>query len=144
MSNVERGVDVGLSGMGVKRAGTVLGAIFVVTLAVVVAKQMSAEAIAVVVGVACGVAAGIPASLLVLVALRTDRRKPGLARDPEHQGYPPVVVIQGGTPQGLPSGSPTGYWPGMEAGPPARREFHVVGGDDLLLEGQERSRSLWP
>jgi hypothetical protein len=120
----------------VKQIGILTGIVFAVALAVVVGLQMSTEAMAVVIGVVCGVAAGIPTSVLLLVAL-THREKQHLGeadRQMQMGGYPPVVVIQGGTPQPLPSGLQSGYWPAAMPWSPARREFNVVGGDDLLLE----------
>jgi hypothetical protein len=116
----------------------------VVTLAVFVGKQMSAEAMAVVVGVVCGVAAGIPTSLLLMVALtrRERQRSEDVDQLRQQGGYPPVVVIQGGSPQALPQGPQAGYWPLPHPGPVAQRQFHVVGGDDadgrLLLNDWRR------
>jgi hypothetical protein len=138
MDNNRRGLDFGLddSGMSMKRIGLVLGTIFVIALAVVVGKRMSAEAMAVVVGVVCGVAAGIPTSILLLVVLTRRDRQP--FDDPQMRArtrdYPPVVVIQGGAPQALPPGPQAGYWPAQQASPPVQRQFHVVGGDDILLD----------
>jgi len=113
-----------------------LGLGFAITLAVVVGKQMSAEAMAVVVGVVCGVAAGIPTSVLLLVVFgRRDRiRMDEMGRQTRQQNYPPVVVVQGGVPQGLPPGPQAGYWPSPAPGPMDSRQFHVVGGEDLLLD----------
>jgi len=119
-----------------KRIFAVLGLVFMVTLAVVVGKRMSAEAMAVVVGVVCGVAAGIPTSVLLLAAFtRRDRQR---LEEVGHQApftnYPPVVVIQGGAPQALPAGMQAGYWPSTPMGPSPQRQFHVVGADELLLD----------
>ena len=130
----------GLQIRGVKQAALVLGAVFVGVLAIVVVEQMSAEALAVVVGVICGVAAAIPTSLLLWVVLtRSDRRRyeaeerrSRAAREP----YPPVVVIQGGTPRALPPGSEMDYWPAPGSWPPpghvAERRWQIVGGEELL------------
>ena len=128
--------DPGGIGVTVKQVGVVLGLVFVVTLAVVVAKQMSTEAMAVVVGVVCGVAAGIPTSVLLLVVLsRRDRQRVEEVEQRVRQGaYPPVVVIQGGQPQGMPLGPAGGYWPAPAPGPPVNRQFHIVGGDELILD----------
>lgn len=138
MGEEDRGLDFGLGGSGVspKQVATVLGVVFAVTLAVVVAKQMSTEAMAVVIGVVCGVAAGIPTSLLLLVVLtRRDRQRVEQSEQRARQGaYPPVVVIQGGAPQGLPSIPQAGYWPSPAPGPQVNRQFQVVGGDDLLVD----------
>jgi hypothetical protein len=129
------GLEVG-DGISLKQIAVVLGLVFTVALAVVVGKQMSGEAMAVVVGVVCGVAAGIPTSVLLLVVLtRRDRqRMDEVQRRPGQHNYPPVVVIQGGAPQALPPGSQAGYWPGPQPGPGSQRQFHVVGGDELLLD----------
>jgi hypothetical protein len=110
--------------------------VFAIALAVVVGSRMSAEAMAVVVGVVCGVAAGIPTSILLLVVLnRRDRlRMDEWEQQMRQQNYPPVVVVQGGAPQGLPQGSQAGYWPPPAPGPIETRQFHVVGGEDLLLD----------
>lgn len=122
--------------MNLRQIGAALGLIFAITLAVVVGKQMSSEAMAVVIGVVCGVAAGIPTSLLLLVVLtRRDRsRLDEMERQARQGSNPPVVVIQGGAPQALPMGPQGGYWASPMHGQPVNRQFHVVGGDDLLLD----------
>jgi hypothetical protein len=133
--------DKASEGMNIKQVAVVSLLCFAVVLAVVVARQLSTEAMAVVIGVVCGVAAGIPTSLLLLVALtwRDRRRLEELEQQARRaeRNYPPVVVVQGGMPQALPQGPQAGYWPAPMSGPPARREFHVVGGDDLLSDGRE-------
>jgi hypothetical protein len=135
----ERDLEIGAGGVSFKQAAVVLGLIFAVALAVVVGKRMSAEAMAVVVGVVCGVAAGIPTSVLLLVVLtRRDRQR---SEELEHQrrqhSYPPVVVIQGGSPHALPPGSQGGYWSAPQPGPASQRTFHVVGGDELQLDDSQ-------
>ena len=138
MRDREGGRELEWGGMGVslKQVGVVLGVVFAVVLAVVVGKEMSTEAMAVVIGIVCGVAAGIPTSLLLLVVLtrRERRREEEVARQARPASYPPVVVIQGGAPQALPPGMGRGYWPDPQPGPPVGRRFHVVGGDELLLD----------
>jgi hypothetical protein len=123
-------------GVGIKQTVLILGSVFAVTLAVVVAKQMSSEAMAVVVGVVCGVAAGIPTSMLLLVVLtRRDNRRMAEGQQMRQGSYPPVVVVQGGGGmQGLPSGPQAGYWPSPMPGPVAERQFQVVGGDDFFID----------
>jgi hypothetical protein len=124
--------------MNIKQGALALGLVFAIVLAVVVGKQMSTEAMAVVIGVVCGVAAGLPTSLLLLVALgrRDHRRLDELEQQSREaqRAYPPLVVIQGGQPQALPPGGQAGYWPVPQPGPAVRREFNVVGGDDLALD----------
>ena len=101
-----------------------------VVLAVELGTRMSTEALGVVLGVACGVAAGIPMSVLILAALnrRGDTGSvrgsaPGTAQP---SSYPPVVVIQGGTP--VPTNTAPPYYPGsVEAAP---RQFRIVGEDE--------------
>ena len=138
MRDRDRGLDVGVGGMGlgIRQALLVVGLIFAIALAIVVGKKMSAEAMAVVVGVVCGVAAAIPTSILLLVVFtRRDRQQLDEMETRSRQhGSPPVVVIQGGAPQALPPGPQAGYWPAAQPGPAVNREFHVVGGDDLLID----------
>lgn len=130
------GFESGGTGASAKLMLVVLGAVFAVTLAVVVGKQMSTEAMAVVVGVVCGVAAGIPTSILLLVALnkRERQRYDHIQRQEQKANYPPVVVVQGGGQAGLPPGPQAGYWPMATPGPAMDRQFNVVGGDDILVD----------
>ena len=141
MRDRERGLDLEAGGGGVsfKQIAVGLGVVFAVALAVVVGKQMSAEAMAVVVGVVCGVAAGIPTSVLLLVVLtRRDRQRTDeQERQRGQHSYPPVVVIQGGSPQALPPGSQGGYWPAPQPGPASQRRFQVVGGDELVWDDND-------
>ena len=137
----DRVTDSGRSTASVKQVIVVLCAVFAGRLAVVVGKEMSSDAMAVVVGVVCGIAAGIPASLLLLVALtRRDHARADRRGQERQRGYPPVIVVQGGTGgQGLPHGPQAGYWPAPMPGPSADRQFQIVGGDELLLD----EKSYW-
>jgi len=123
--------------MSLGRVFVVLGLVFGITLAVVVGNRMSAEAMAVVVGVVCGVAAGIPTSVLLLLTMnRRDRRHgEGDEQAARFAGNPPVIVIQGGAPQALPSGQQAGYWPVAPPAMPGQRQFQVVGDEDLVDSG---------
>ena len=123
MDREERGMDLGLDGLGLKHIVTIVGLAFAITLAVMIGKRMSADAMAVVVGIACGILASVPASLLLLLVLGRERRGAENRREVGAQAYPPVVIVQGGAPQALPPGMP-GYWP--QAAPPMRREFQLV------------------
>ncbi len=121
-----------------RRIAILLLGVFVVACVGVIGARMSSEALAVVVGVVCGAAAGIPVSLLILAAARRPRRCDTQERYGAHAGragaYPPVVVIQGGT--------PSASWPAMYGDPRmqspalatpedlAPRQFRVVGTDD--------------
>ena len=103
---------------------------FAVTLAAVVGNRMSAEAMAVVIGVACGVGAGIPMSLLILLVSNRRDRQP---EQPTHEqlgsrrgAYPPVIVIQGGSPTSNRLAPP--YYSAQQTPhEPARRQFRIVG-----------------
>jgi hypothetical protein len=131
-----RDIDRGGGGFGLGQALLVVGLVFGLALAILVGKKMSAEAMAVVVGVVCGVAAAIPTAILLLVVFtRRDRQRADEVEPRQRQpASPPVVVIQGGAPQALPPGPQAGYWPSAQPGPAVSREFHVVGGDDLMLD----------
>ena len=139
MEREERGMDLGLDGLELKQVVLVIGLTFAITLAVMIGKRMSAEAMAVVVGIVCGVVASVPASLLLLVVLG---RGEGPARDARRGGdaraCPPVVIVQGGTPQALPPGMMPGYWP--SAAPPLRRDFQLVDAAHDLLDREEAWR----
>ena len=138
MAENDTGLDLGSGGLRVSLAqiGIALGLVFAVALAIVVAKKMSTEAMAIVIGIVCGVAASIPTSVLLLVVLsRKERQTAEAERRARQNGYPPVVVIQGGAPQLMPQGPQAGYWPAPAPGPHVNRQFHVVGDDDLFLGG---------
>jgi hypothetical protein len=109
---------------------------FAVALAAVVGRQMNTEAMAILIGIVCGAGASIPTTALLVVLLlrRERRREEEMARQSQRGAYPPVVVIQGGAPQALPLAPQGGYWPAPTPGPALSRQFHVVGGDELLLE----------
>jgi hypothetical protein len=131
--------DMGGTSVGLKQVGLVLALAFSIALAIVVGKQMDTEAMAVVVGIVCGVAAGIPTSILlwVMISRREQHRVDDTVRR-ERQGqgpYPPVVVIQGAGQSGLPSGPPAGYWPSAPPSAHMDRQFQIVGGDDMIVDG---------
>jgi hypothetical protein len=108
--------------------------VFSGTLAAVIGRRMNTEAMAVVVGVVCGVAAGIPMSLLILAIsnrhdARADLDGPSDQARSRYGAYPPVVVIQGGSPM------PSQFAPLRESPPalvydPAPRQFRVIGGEE--------------
>lgn len=141
MHQEDRGLDLHTGwGFGLKPLAFLLGLVFVAVLAVVIAKQMSAEAMAVVIGIVCGVAASIPTSVLLFVVLtRRDRQKQDAEEErqarQQRSAYPPVVVIQGGGLPAFPAAPQAGYWPAPAPGPQMTRSFHVVGDDNLLMDG---------
>jgi hypothetical protein len=105
--------------------------VFAVTLAVIVGARMSTEAVAVIVGVVCGAAAGIPVSLLILLV--SNRRSRQMDDEMHHPAgraaYPPVVVIQGGTP--AQERLPPAYYPTNAATyQPSERQFRLIGDYD--------------
>ncbi|MGD8464756.1 MAG: hypothetical protein PVI09_12900 [Anaerolineae bacterium] len=138
METMERGGKAKRPGPSLRTVGGLLVLAFVIALGITIGKEMSAEAMAVVVGIVCGVAASIPASLLMLVAItRRDRSQTKeWQKHAAPPGYPPVMVIQGTPSHSLGSGPQAGYWPAPPAGPPSQRTFHVVGGDDRLLDNE--------
>jgi len=144
MERRERGLEFGGFGGNARHVALVLGVVFAAALAVVVGRQMSTEAMAVVVGLVCGIAASIPTSLLLLVVLT--RRDPlqvaGTKRQARRGNSPPAVAIQasGGT-QGWPPGPQAGYWPAVLPGPTVDRQFHIVGGDGLTMDGWNTKRA---
>ena len=106
---------------------------FVVTLGVVVGNRMSADAMAVVVGVVCGVAAGIPMSVLLMLVMNRRHRGGAEPLDSQSNGryaqYPPVVVIQGGTP--APANLTPPYYPMHTAvSESGSRQFRLIGEHD--------------
>jgi len=117
-----------------RRVVVVIVLVFSVTLAAVVGRRMSTEAMAVVVGVVCGVAAGIPMSLLILAVSNRQNARADLNGASEqaragYGAYPPVVVIQGGSPV------PSQFAPLRESPPAlvydqAPRQFRVIGGEE--------------
>lgn len=120
-------------GIKPKHIALFLAVTFTAVLAVVIGKKMSTEAMAVVIGIVCGVVASIPTTaLLTLLLTRRDRQKEEEPPVSRQGAYPPVVVIQGGAPQTLPSGPQAGYWPALAPGPLVQREFHVVGDEEML------------
>lgn len=132
----------------VKTFIAVLGAVFAVTLALVVGNRLSAEALGVLAGAVCGVGAAIPTSLIVLAVTRRRGDLPS-----EHYGkmpgqpanrhaYPPVIVV-----------SPhSAYQSGHSAwnGPPpslsatTERTFSVVGGASTDREGRSYGNERCP
>ena len=130
---------------------TILGLVFVITLAIVIGQRLSAQAMAVMVGVVAGVAASIPTSLIVVwFATRTlnvvarpaaseppapaEQRIVVMAPQPPQAAYPPA--------QGY--GQPGLYPPPaltMSANP---RQFNVIGGIDFNAEAQSQVEVVWP
>jgi hypothetical protein len=149
MSSDERGADTEGSGLSLRRIGLMLGLVFAVALVVVVGSRLSSEAMAVIVGIVCGVAAGIPTSVLLLAVMsrRETQRHQRSVRQRQAGIYPPMVVIQGGTPQALPPGSQAEIWPAAPPGPQIDRQYHVVGGEELVGDGiadRPGTVSFWP
>lgn len=122
--------------MSVGRAAAMVGAVFCLTLAIIVLWEMSSEALAVAIGVVCGVAAGIPASILLYVTLSRRMRRADDERRQAQQGdYPPLIIVQG---HAGPPPLPQDPWlaPPEEGRP--RSQVRLVGGEDLLPgEGQD-------
>jgi len=129
--------------MTAKRILVGVAALFVVSLAVVIGKRMSAEAMAVVIGVVFGVAASIPTSLLIIaVTRRVQEREAEQLRSLREQqrSAPPVIVVGPSGGQAMPWFSPFQMpsMPDTDYGLAARR-FRVVGEEETALESLEQS-----
>jgi hypothetical protein len=123
-----------------KRTVAIVGAVFAVTLAVLIGTRMSADALGVVVGIVCGVLASVPTSLVLVWVLvrRTQREggevgaRPGMGSSP----YPPVVVVNPGPGYGA-----SGYGPPVAShslpAPGEPRTFKVVGDEETLLDNAQ-------
>jgi len=124
-----------------KRAGLILGVVFLMALAVVVGNCMSVDAMAVVMGVACGVLASIPTSLLLIWALGRNARAD--AYGDRSAQYPPVVVVNPGQSYGRPRyGSPPMYSAGDGLSLPASpRDLKVVGEAETAPDVANHARS---
>lgn len=127
--------------MAAKRVCLAITALFVVSLAVVIGKRMSAEAMAVVIGVIFGVAASIPTSLLIVAATRRaqEREADQLRSLREQQrSVPPVIVVSPSGGQAMPWFSPLQV-PSMPdtLDGLATRRFRVVGDEETVLDGPE-------
>jgi hypothetical protein len=119
-----------------KRVAFVLGAIFCVTLAIVVGNRMSVDATALVVGVACGVLASVPTSLLLIWALT---RREQAARDTGRTAQigmgnhcPPIVVVNPGQGYTRPGFGAPSFYPVTDEPPlpGTPRQFKVIGDAD--------------
>lgn len=145
MDREERGMELDSAGPGLKLVVTIIGLAFAITLAVMIGKNMSAEAMAIVIGIVCAVLVSLPPLLILLITLlRRDRNDTARkAHQEESRAMPPIIVVQGGAPQALPPGMPSGYWPMAAPGMSPDRSFQVVGGDDLL-EGEWTAKGREP
>lgn len=127
---------------------TVLGLVFVVTLAIVIGQRLSAEAMAVMIGVVAGVAASIPTSLIVVwFANRTLR----IVSPPAQEPLPPAeprIVVMAPQPQPTPYPGAAGYGQAIVYPPTALplagpRQFNVIGGIDFEMQ-QSQVEVVWP
>jgi hypothetical protein len=132
------------------------GALFSVTLALIVGQRLSAEGMAVVIGVIAGVAASIPTSLVVVWFMGQSNNRPILEAAAPMRAAEPVepriVVMPAPQPQPQPAGYPAGYGAQSYAGYPQSatayggaspayaapslpaRRFTVIGGGDGAVE----------
>jgi drug/metabolite transporter (DMT)-like permease len=122
--------------MSVGRAVAMIGAVFCLTLAIIIVRELSSEALAVAIGVACGIAAGIPVTILLYVALARRLRRAEDERRPAQRGeVPPLIIVQG---QGWPPPLPQETWLMPPEGPGPRNHVRLVGGEDLLRDQDNR------
>jgi hypothetical protein len=115
-----------------------LGALFVIALAVIVTQRLSRDSLALLVGLSCGVMAMLPTLVLGFAIWRRSEarhQEPAPQRGP-YGNSPPVVVV---TPQALPGyqNGAGGYqnsegWSWMQPQHPSQqqRSFTIVGGEE--------------
>jgi hypothetical protein len=112
-----------------------IGALFAITMAVLVTQRLSHDSLALLIGLSCGILAMLPTLALgVLIWRREETRRQEREQAPR-QAYPtqpPVIVV---TPQGLPNyGQQPAFGPAEPPNPWARpateRVFKIVGGND--------------
>ena len=123
-----------------KRIALGLAGVFIVALAVAVAKQLSSEAMAVIVGIVCGIGASIPTSLVVLYLLSRqektqEQHEQQWAQQRQPNAAPTIMIVNPGG--GMPAPSyyqqqAMPYFPalGMPAQAGGPRQFHMLGSDD--------------
>ncbi|MBC7261471.1 MAG: hypothetical protein H5T63_05615 [Chloroflexi bacterium] len=112
-----------------KKLVTISAVCFSISLAAIVGVRMSAESMAVVVGIVCGVAASIPMSAVILFLMGKRSQPCEPAWHQQRAPYPPVVVIQGGSPmRQMPSRNDyyTEVQPPMMIQEP-QRQFRIIG-----------------
>jgi len=110
------------------------GVAFAIALAVVVGYRMSPDAMAVIVGIVCGVLASVPTTAILLWVLRQRDRQIEAQFGPMRTGqYPPVVVVNGHSPNG------NGY---LSSPPALTAKASVPGSRDFKVIGQENTESV--
>ncbi len=107
------------------------GALFPITLALILGLRMSADAMAVIIGIIFGLLASVPTSLMLVWTLRQRDKQIEAqlqGRSPGH--YPPVVVVNG-----QPAGNGYQAPPIPSVSSAGSREFKVVGQDNTETVG---------
>ena len=113
----------------------VISSIFAVALAIVIGARISPDAMAVIIGIVCGVLASIPTSVILVWVLRQrDKQLDSQYGYMRHGQYPPVVVVNGQSPNGYGTALNT---PALTAhsGPAGARDFKVVGQENTETVG---------
>ena len=118
-----------------KKFFLVISSTFAVALAIVIGVRISPDAMAVIIGIVCGVLASIPTSVILVWVLRQRDKQLDSQYGYMRPGqYPPVVVVNGQTPNGYGTALHT---PALTANgtPPGSRDFKVVGQENTESVG---------
>jgi len=118
-----------------KKFFIIISSTFAVALAVVIGIRISPDAMAVIIGIVAGVLASIPTSvILVLVLRQRDRQMESQYGSMRYGQYPPVVVVNGQTPNGYGTSLSA---PALTAhsGHNGARDFKVVGQENTETVG---------
>ena len=111
----------------------IAGLAFAVSLAVVIGTRLSSDAMAVVVGIVCGVLASVPTTTLMVWVLRQREKQEAQWRQSQMGQYPPVVVVNGQSPNGQ-----NGY-PALPSLPASAT---ISGSRNFKVVGQENTEAM--
>ncbi len=115
-----------------KRFVTLMGAIFAISLAVIISQRLSADALAMLLGLGAGVVIMLPCLMLLLMLWRRQEERSEERGRTSMHAAPPVIVV---SPPMLPGyGNPYGNSALRDTGlawdmTPAERKFTIVGGE---------------
>ena len=113
----------------------VITSAFAIALAIVIGVRLSPDAMAVIIGIVAGVLASVPTSVVLVWVLRQrDKQLESQYGPMRHGQYPPVVVVNGQSPNGYGTalGAPTLT---AQSSPPGSRDFKVVGQENTETVG---------
>lgn len=118
-----------------KKFFIIISSTFAVSLALVIGVRLSPDAMAVIIGIVAGVLASIPTSVVLVWVLRQrDKQLDSQYGSMRYGQYPPVVVVNGQSPNGYGTSLNT---PALTAQstPSGARDFKVVGQENTESVG---------